>query len=152
MKRIKDYMIHIGIEVGLAIVSYITAFFVLFFLLPVLGYAVIVVYILFIILAQVYFYYLSTYTGIWLTILSFALNLVLMLIELDYLEDLFYYLQFNRHISFDSIIILVGGLLWAINKLILDGIFTALKANMSPVNRIDNFRKWLYAEDEDIAL
>ena len=105
-------------------------------LAPDIGWHFLTVLYLLIVLGQIAFYFLTTYTNIGLTILSFILNFVLWVAEQVNLESFFHDTFFYQDNNFRYAIVVLGGLLWAINKLIIDRLFIAFKVNLSLTNRV----------------
>jgi len=130
----------VTIHFGLAIIFAIStaAMTDLTTLLPIdIGWHFLTVLYILILLGQIAFYYLTTYTNIWLTIFSFILNFLLWVAEQVNLESFFHDTFFYQDKNFRYAVIILGGLLWAINKLIIDRLFNIFKVKSSLTNRVD---------------
>jgi hypothetical protein len=133
---IKSALIHFGTAIAFAVMF--AALTDLTTLLPInIGWHFLTVLYVLIMLGQIAFYYLTTYTNIWLTILSFILNFILWVAEQVNLERFFHDTFFYQDNNFRYAIIILGGLLWAINKLIIDRLFILKKFNLSLTNRAE---------------
>jgi len=136
---IKSALIHFGIAITFAIST--AALTDLTTLLPIdIGWHFLTVLYVLIVLGQITFYYLTTYTNIWLTILSFILNFILWVAEQVNLERFFHDTFFYQDNDFRYGVIILGGFLWAINKLIIDRLYILFKVNLSLTNRAE--RLW----------
>lgn len=136
---IKSALIHFGIAIIFAIST--AALTDLTTLLPIdIGWHFLTVLYVLIVLGQIAFYYLTTYANVWLTILSFILNFILWVAEQVNLERLFHDTFFYQENDFRYGVIVLGGLLWAINKLAIDRLYILLKVNLSLTNRAE--RLW----------
>jgi hypothetical protein len=137
MKRTgKIILLHLGLAIAFAIST--AALTDLTTLLPIdIGWHFLTVLYILIVLGQIAFYFLTTYTNIWLTIFSFVLNFILWVVEQVNLESFFHDTFFYQDKIFRYAVIILGGLLWAINKLIIDRLFIVFKVNLSLTNRID---------------
>lgn len=133
---IKSALIHFGIAIAFAVST--AALTDLTKLLPIdIGWHFLTVLYVLIVLGLITFYYLTTYTNIWLTILSFILNFILWVAEQVNLERFFHDTFFYQDNNFWFGVIVLCGLLWAINKLIIDRLFILFKVNLSMTNRAD---------------
>ena len=133
---IKSALIHFGIAIVFAVST--AALTDLTTILPIdIGWHFLTVLYVLIVLGQIAFYYLTTYTNVWLTILSFILNFILWVAEQVNLERFFHDTFFYQDNNFRYGVIVLGGLLWAINKLIIDRLFILFKVNLSLTNRAD---------------
>jgi hypothetical protein len=139
-KTIKTASIHFGLAIAFAIstaaLTDLTSF------LPIdIGWHFLTVLYILIVLGQIIFYFLTTYTNNWLTILSFILNFVLWVAEQVNLESFFQDTFFYQDKNMRYAVIILGGLLWAINKLFIDRLFIVFKVNLSLTNRVDKILK-----------
>ena len=133
---IKSVLIHFGIAIAFAVMT--AALTDLTTLLPIdIGWHILTVLYVSIVLGLIAFYFLTTYINIWLTILSFILNFILWVAEQVNLERIFHDTFFYQDNNFSYAVIVLGGLLWAINKLIIDRLFILLKLNLSLTNRAE---------------
>lgn len=132
----KTALSHIGIAVIFAILTAVlTDASILIF--PNIGWHFLTVYFSLIGVAQITFYYLTTYTNIWFTVLSFILNFILWVAEQVNLESFFHDTFFYQDKNFRYAVIILGGLLWAGNKLIIDRLFVIFKVSLSLTNKAD---------------
>ncbi len=135
--NVKSVLIHFGIALAFAVM--IAALTVLTTVLPIdIGWHFLTVFYVLIVLGLIGFYFLTTYTNIWLTILSFILNFIFWVAEQVNLESLFRdtFLYQDRYFRYYAVVIL-GGLLWAINKIVIDRLFIVFKVNLSLTNRAE---------------
>lgn len=131
---VKAALIHFAIAIAFAIAT--TALTDLTTILPIdIGWHLLTVLYVLIVIGLIVFYFLTTYTNIWLTILSFILNFILWVAEQVNLESLFHDIFFYQDNNFRYGVIVLGGLLWAINKLIIDRLFIVFKVKLSLTNR-----------------
>ena len=129
-KLIKTAIIHIGLAITFAILcAVLTDLSILLF--PDIGWHFLTVFYLLIVFGQIAFYYFTTYTNIWWTIVSFILNFILWVAEQVNLESYFHDTFFYQDKNLRYAVIILGGLLWAINKLIIDRLFIVFKINLS---------------------
>ena len=130
-------LLHLGLASAFAILTAaLTDLTVLIF--PNIGWHFLTVLYILIVLAQILFYFLTTYTNVWLAILSFILNFVLWTAEQVNLESTFHDTFFYQDKNFRYAVIVLGGLLWGTNKLLLDKIFERFNFKMRASNRLDN--------------
>ncbi len=139
-KTIKTASIHFGLAIAFAISTAALTDLTTFLPIDIGWHFLTVLYIL-IVLGQIIFYFLTTYTNNWLTILSFILNFVLWVAEQVNLESFFQDTFFYQDKNMRYAVIILGGLLWAINKLFIDRLFIVFKANLSLTNRVDKILK-----------
>lgn len=133
---LRKLIIHFVLSIIFAFSTLIfTDFSILVF--PGIGWGFLTIFYILIILTQILFYILTSYTKTWITLLSFILNFVLWVFEQVNLERYFQDSFFYQDNNFRYGVIVLGGLLWAINKLILDRIFIIFKVHASISNRID---------------
>jgi len=133
---VKSVLLHFGIAIVFAVAT--AALTDLTTFLPIdIGWHFLTVQYILIVLGQIAFYFLTTYTNIWLTILSFILNFILWVAEQVNIESYFHDTFFYQDDNLRYAVIVLGGLLWATNKLIIDKLFSVLKANLSLINRIE---------------
>ncbi len=133
---IKSAIIHFGIAIAFAVLTGALTDLTTF--LPIdIGWHFLTVFYVLIMLGLIAFYYLTTYTYIWLTILSFILNFILWVAEQVNLEKFFHDTIFYQDNNFRYGVIILGGLLWAINKIFIDRLFILLKVNLSSTNRAE---------------
>ncbi len=118
-KTIKTASIHFGLAIAFAISTAALTDLTTFLPIDIGWHFLTVLYIL-IVLGQIIFYFLTTYTNNWLTILSFILNFVLWVAEQVNLESFFQDTFFYQGKNMRYAVIILGGLLWAINKLFID--------------------------------
>ncbi len=112
-------LIHFGIAIVFAVMT--AALTDLTTPLPIdIGWHFLTVLYVLILLGLIAFYFLMTFTNFWLTILSFILNFILWVAEQVNFEKLFHDTFFYHNNKFRYGVIVLGGLLWAINKLIID--------------------------------
>jgi len=137
----KTILLHLGLASAFSFL--IAAFYLTIFIFPDFGWYLLAVLYILIILAQILFYLLTTYTNAWLTILSFILNFLLWVTEQVNFESNFHDTFFYQNENFRCIIIILSGLLWGINKILLDRIFIFLKVNTRLTNRADDLLKLL---------
>ena len=136
----KTVLIHFGLAIIFGVAT--AALTDLTILLPIdIGWHFLTVFYILIVLAQIAFYFLTAYTNIWLTILSFILNYVLWIAEQVNLESYFHDTFFYQDKNMRYEVVILGGLLWTINKLIIDRLFIVFKANLSLTNRVDKLWK-----------
>lgn len=134
---IRATLIHFGLAIIFAVLT--VALADLTTLLPIeIGWHFLTVLYVLILLEFIVFYRLTTYTKIWLTLLSFILNFVLWVVEQVNLERFFHDTFFYQDNRFRYAVIILSGILWAFNKLIIDRLFILFKANLSLTNRIEN--------------
>ena len=86
-------------------------------------------------LAQILYYFLTTYLNISMTVISFIANFILWVAEQVNLEKIFSESFFYKELGFA--VVLLGGVLWGINKIILDYIFFRMKVKFHLYNRIE---------------
>lgn len=103
-----------------------------------IGYGLLTVLYILILIAQILYYFLTSYTKWGLTILSFVLNFIIWVAEQVNLERTFEYSAFYQDDDFGIKVTLLGGLLWATNKLLLDKLFEKFNLKMVTSNRLDN--------------
>jgi hypothetical protein len=139
-KTIKTASIHFGLAIAFAISTAALTDLTTFLPIDIGWHFLTVLYIL-IVLGQIIFYFLTTYTNNWLTILSFILNFVLWVAEQVNLESFFQDTFFYQDKNMRYAVIILGGLLWAINKLFIDRLFIVFKVNLSLTNRVDKILK-----------
>ena len=77
---------------------------------------------------QIFYYNLTTYTTIGLTITSFITNFIFWVVELVKFDNLFHDTYLND--NYKILPIVLGGLLWGLNKLIIDKILKLLKMKL----------------------
>lgn len=106
-------------------------------LLPAIGWHFLTVCYVLILIGLVAFYVLTTYNRIGWSTLSFILNFVLWVAEQVNLEKSFHDTFFYQSESFRYGVLILGGLLWAINKMIIDNVFAWCKIQFTSVNRLD---------------
>jgi hypothetical protein len=133
---IKSVIIHFGIAIAFAImIAGITDFTTV---LPIdIGWHFLTVFYILILIGLISFYWLTSYTNIWLTILSFILNFIIWVTEQVNFEKLFHDTFFYEENKFRYGVIVLGGILWTFNKLIIDRIFVLCKLDLSLKNRIE---------------
>lgn len=132
----KTILLHFGIAVALALLVGIAPQLIVR-LFPDIGWHLLTAFYLIIACAQITFYLLTTFTGLWLTILSFVLNFILWVAEQVNLESFFHDAAFYQDERFRYGVIVLGGLLWAFNKLVIDRLYIVLKVRISIANRAD---------------
>lgn len=135
-KTIKTASIHFALAIAFAISTAALTDLTTFLPIDIGWHFLTVLYIL-IVLGQILFYFLTTYTNIWLTILSFILNFVLWVAEQVNLESFFQDTFFYQEKNMRYAVIILGGFLWAINKQFIDRLFLVFKVNLSLTNRVD---------------
>lgn len=136
---IKSALIHFGIAIAIAVS--IVALADVTTLLPIdIGWHLLTFLYVLTTIGQVSFYYLTTYTNVGLTILSFILNYIIWVVQQVNLERTFHGSIFYKDNDFGYGVIVLSGLLWAINKLIIDRMFISVKVNLSSTNRLE--RLW----------
>ena len=133
----KKILIHLGLASAFAI-STLALTDLIGLVFPDIGYHFLTVLYILIISAQILFYYATTYNNVWLTILSFILNYILTTAEQVNIEHKFHDTPFYQGEDFRYGVIVLCGLLWGTNKLLLDRLFIFLKAKTSLTNRADN--------------
>ena len=139
-QTIKSILLHFGIAMAGSVG--ILGFIYLISLVQIdLGWHFLTAFYLLILSGLIVFYIMTTYTNLWLTILSFIFNLLLWVAEQVHLERLFGETFFYKESQWEFAVIVLGGILWASNKLIIDRFFMLLKFNLSPFNRSDKFRR-----------
>lgn len=108
-------------------------------LFPDIGWHILSIAYLTLFALQVTFYYLTTNFKIGWTISSFIINFILWTIELVVLEKSFH----NTWIYQDSKIasIVLGGILWATNKILLDKLFLLNKSMTIKTSKLEQLIK-----------
>ncbi len=87
-----------------------------------------------IVIAHIHFYYLTTYLNFWLTALSLILNEILLAVELW----IIYHIQ--NEINLGNLDILLAGIFWVFNKLLIDKTMVNFELNLTESNRIERIR------------
>lgn len=134
---IRATLIHFGLAIIFAVLTVALTDLTTHLPIDIGWYFLTVLYVL-IALGLIVFYRLTTYTKIWLTVLSFILNFVLWVAEQVNLERFFHDTFLYQDNRFRYAVIILGGLLWAFNKLIIDRLFILFKVNFTLTNRVEN--------------
>ena len=134
-KMIKGLSSHLGLSL---IFAFVIALILFLLSLTSIGWHFFSFIYLLILLGQIVYYRLTTYTNIRLTILSFITNFIFWVIELVKFDTLFHNSYPND--NYKIIPIVVGGLLWGLNKLTIDYIFKFLKMNFKSKNKLDEYK------------
>ena len=87
-----------------------------------------------------FFYFLTTFFNVGLTVISFVLNFILWVAEQVNLESTFHDSIVYQLNDRGFTVCLLGGFLWATNKLILDWVFIKCKAKIKPANRLNKLK------------
>ena len=132
---IKRIISHLGLSLIFAFVIELISF--LLSLISIGWHFLTIIYLL-ILLGQIVYYRLTTYTNIRLTILSFITNFIFWIIELVKFDNLFHVSYPND--NYKIIPIVVGGLLWGLNKLTIDKIYKLLKMNFKSRNKLEEYQ------------
>jgi predicted neutral ceramidase superfamily lipid hydrolase len=127
--------LHYLLSLVLVVLVFISCF--LLEMIPSVGYEILTYIYISILLGLFYYYFLTTYLKVGLTILSFTLNFILWVAEQVSLSSQFHDTFLYQNDNFRVTVVILGGLLWATNKLLLDKLFIKLKADASSSNRLD---------------
>ncbi|MEZ4757410.1 MAG: hypothetical protein R2817_11340 [Flavobacteriales bacterium] len=120
--------IHFALGIGLGLLVFMVSY--LLMLIPGIGYGILTVLYVLILFAQGAFYGITAVHGrLWSTV-SFVVNFILWVTELVQLEHLLegtsaHQLLYHND-SYYWLRFVLGGLLWAMNKLLLDAIIHAI--------------------------
>ena len=129
----KKIITHLGLSL---IFAFITASIYFLLTLTSIGWHFLTIIYLLILFGQIFYYHLTTYTTIGLTIISFVTNFIFWVVELVKFDNLFH--DTNPNDNYKILPIVLGGLLWGINKLTIDKIFKLLKMNFKSRNKLDD--------------
>jgi len=140
MGMTKKWGVHLGLGSIFAMLTIATThLYILIF--PETGWSFLTVFYYSIILLQILYYYLTTYSKAVLTILSFVVNFILWVAEQVNLERSFQDTAFYNDIKYRVAVVLLGGLLWSINKLLIDRALIFMKAKLALNNRIERMMR-----------
>jgi hypothetical protein len=104
---------------------------------PDIGWYVLTVSYVSILILQTLYYILFSYTNIWFSALGFTANFILWVAEQVNIEKIFHDSFFYQNDNWRYGVVILGGLLWSVNKLIVDRIYELLKVKMQSLNRLD---------------
>lgn len=112
-------------------------------ILPDIGWHFLTVIYITIFVFQILFYFLTSHHNVWWTLLSFISNFVLWTFEQVQIEknfhDSFIYQGENYKIG----VLILGGMLWVTNKIIIDKLLAINKSTNSKMSRMDAYTlKW----------
>ena len=128
----KRIISHLGLSLIFAFIIAIISFSLT---LTSIGWHFLTIIYLLILLGQIFYYNLTTYTTIGLTITSFITNFIFWVVELVKFDNLFHDTYLND--NYKILPIVLGGLLWGLNKLIIDKILKLLKMKFKSRNKLD---------------
>jgi len=137
----KRIISHLGLSLIFVFIIAIISFLLT---LTSIGWHILTIIYLLILLGQIFYYNLTTYTTIGLTILSFITNFIFWVIELVKFDNLFHDTYPND--NYKILPIVLGGLLWGLNKLIIDKILKLLKMKFKSRNKLDE--RWNLSTNE----
>ena len=109
----------------------------MFKLFPSLGYGILLIVYIMIIGAQIYFYNLMTYFSFSKSLLHFILNFILWCVEQVLVSTNFEKSFLYQDENYKFLIIILGAILWATNKLLLDILFRMVKLKATELNKLD---------------
>ena len=140
MGMTKKWALHLGLGSIFAMLPIaITHLYDLIF--PDTGWSFLTVLYYSIVFFQILYYYLTTYSKPALTIVSFVVNFTLWVAEQVNLEKSFQDTAFYNDSKYRIAVVLLGGLLWSINKLLIDRAFIFMKAKLALNNRIERMMR-----------
>jgi len=90
---------------------------------------------------QMVYYVLLTHNGFWITLGAFLLNYILWIAEQVNLEATFTQSTFYIEDRWTYGVVVLGGVLWATNKLIIDWAFAKLKVRFRPRSLAERIMK-----------
>jgi hypothetical protein len=128
---------HCGLSVILAVLIW-TLTILTAKLFPDIGYGISTAVYLFILTGLIYYYVLTTYFSIGLSVVTFILNFILWVAEQVNIEKAFHDSFIYQANDKGFITLILGGLLWTVNKLLLDKVFGLFRFHTKPLNRLDN--------------
>jgi hypothetical protein len=135
--RLNKIVLHFGLAIVLAIIIHLLT--ALTGLIPDIGYGILTFIYIFIITGLIIYYHLTTYFNIGLTILNFVLNFILWVAEQVNIESTYHDTAFYQNGDFHILVVILGGLLWATNKILIDGIIMLFKVTRRSENRLENY-------------
>lgn len=133
---ISNIIRHLGLSLLLATIVLSLSWFTVE-MFPSLGYNIFFLVYIMIIGALIYYYNLMTYFGFRKSLLHFILNFVLWGLEQVLISTNFEKTFLYQDENYKALIVVIGGILWTANKLLLDTIFKTFNSRAAEMNKFD---------------